>query len=57
MDVFGEQLLDAIPKIRKHNKLPDAETILKHISSNSTSNICMNDVTEKLQKLIDISKI
>ena len=44
MDVFEEQVLDAISKIRKRNKRPDAETIFKHISSNSASNICMNDV-------------
>ena len=57
MDVFEEQVLDAISKIRKRNKRPDAETIFKHISSNSASNICMNDIKEKLQELIDISKI
>ena len=32
MDVFGEQVLDAISKIRKRNERPDAETIFKHIS-------------------------
>ena len=57
MDVFEEQVLDAISKIRKRNKRPDAETIFKHISSNSASNICMNDIKETLQELIDISKI
>ena len=57
IDVFGEQLLDAISKIRKRNKRRDAKTIFKHISSNSVSNICINDVKEKLQELIDISKI
>ena len=57
MDVFGEQILDAMSKIRKRNKRPDAETILKDISSNSASNICISDVKEKLQELTDISKI
>ena len=54
---FGEQVLDAISKISKRNTPPDLEIIFKHISSNSASNICMNDVKEKLQELIDISKI
>ena len=58
MDVFGEQVLDVISKIRKRgDKRPNAETIFKHISSNSTSKIYMNDVKEKLQELIHISKI
>ena len=57
MDVLGEQVLDAILKIRKRNKRLGAETIFKYISSNSASNICMNDVKEKLPELIDISKI
>ena len=53
MDVFGKQILDAISKIRKRDKRPDAETIFEDISSNSASNICMNDVTGKLQELIN----
>ena len=57
MDVLGEQVLDAILKIRKRNKRLGAETIFKHMSSNSASNICMNDVKERLPELIDISKI
>ena len=44
MDVFGEQVLDAISKIRKLKKRPDSETIFKYILSNSASNIRMNDV-------------
>ena len=57
MDVFGEQVLDAISKIKKRSKGPDPETIFKHILSNSASSICFNDVKEKLQELIEISKI
>ena len=54
---FGEQVLDTISKISKRNTPPDLEIIFKHISSNSASNICMNDVKEKLQERMDNSKI
>ena len=56
MDSFGNQIISAIKKIRNANTRPDAEKIFKTITKESTSNLTLDDVQQKVHEMQSSSK-
>ena len=56
MNVFEQHVLDTITKIKEISKKIDTESILQILTSNSATNITLQDVQDKIQFSISISK-
>ena len=57
MEILEEDILDSISIIRKKCKIPDAESIYKHLSSVGATNITMEVVEDSIRLLIAKSKV
>ena len=57
MDSFENQIITAIKKIRNANRRPDAEKIFKTITKESASNLTLDDIRQKLNKMQSTSKL
>ena len=57
MDFLEKDILDYILQIRGKSKRPDAESIFKHLRSNSATNLTMEVVEESIKILIAKSKV
>ena len=57
MAFLEKDILDAILQIRGKSKRPDVESIFKHLTSNSATNITMEVVEESIKILIAKSKV
>ena len=52
-----DSILDSILQIRGKSKRPDAESIFKHLTSNSATNLAMEVVEESIKILTAKSKV
>ena len=57
MDSFENQIITAVKKIRNANRRPDAEKIFKTITKESASNLTLDDIRQKLNKMQSTSKL
>ena len=48
MDIFENQIIDAIEKIRDLRQRPDADRIFRTITKNAATNIPLADVQQKI---------
>ena len=56
MNVFEQHILDTITKIKGISKKIDTDSILQILTPNSATNITLQDVQDKIQFSISISK-
>ena len=57
MDFLEKYILDSILEIRGKSERADAESIFKHVTSNSATNLTMEVVEESIKILIAKSKV
>lgn len=57
MDAFKQIIFNASTQIRRSSKRPDAECVPKILTSNSATNITLQDLQDKMQFLLSTWKI
>ena len=51
-EFFGNEILEAVPAIRKKNKRPDSKAIFSYIARNSATNVDESFIDKMLYELL-----